>query len=150
MSSLFDPASLLNSDLGENSTRREPLPVGEPIAQITKVDIKSGESPKGKWTRLDVSLDISDADYMATYLDGTQDKAMTTFGIMLDIDQNTGNIAVGPNKNVRLGRFREACGVNGKPLSALVGQFVRVAIQHKPAYNDPSQIADEITGFSKV
>ena len=149
MSSLFDPASLLNADLGEGSTRREPLPVGEPIAQITKVDIKSGESQKGKWMRLDVSLEISDQDYMATYLDGTQDKAMTNFGIMLDSDAH-GGIAVGPNKNIRLNRFREACCVNGKPLSALIGQYVRVSIQHKPAYNDPSQIADDITGFSKV
>lgn len=149
MSNLFDPTSLLNSDLGENSTRREPLPVGEPIAQITKIDFKSGESSKGKWNRLDVSLEISDRDYMAGYIDGSQEKANTSLGIMLDMTDH-GGIAVGPNKNVRLGRFREACGVNGKPLSALVGQFVRVAIQHKPAYNDPSQIADEITGFSKV
>jgi hypothetical protein len=149
MSALFDPASLLNSDLGENSTRREPLPVGEPIAQITKIDFKSGESSKGKWNRLDVSLEITDRDYMVGYIDGSQEKANTSFGIMLDMNDQ-GGIAIGPNKNVRLGRFREACGVNGKPLSALVGQYIRVSIQHKPAYNDPSQIADEITGFSKV
>lgn len=149
MSALFDPASLLNSDLGENSTRREPLPVGEPIAQITAINLKSGESAKGKWNRLDISLEIADRDYMAGYVDGTQEKALTNFGIMLDMTDQ-GAIAVGPNKNVRLGRFREACNVNGKPLSALVGQYVRVSIQHKPAYNDPSQIADEITGFSKV
>lgn len=147
---LFDPASLLNSDLGENSTRREPLPVGEPIAQITKIDIKSGESAKGKWSRLDVTLEISDADYMATYVDGSQDKATTNLGIMLDMNSDGSGIAVGPNKNVRLGRLREACNANGKPLSALVGQFLRVNVVHKPAYNDPSQIADEISGFSKV
>ena len=147
--SLFDPSSLLNSDLGENSTRREPLPVGEPIAQITKIDIKSGESAKGKWSRLDVTLNISDSEYMATYVDGSQTEAVTNLGVMLDMTEH-GGIATGANRNVRLGRLREAAGVNGKPLSALVGQFIRVSIVHKPAYNDPSQIADEINGFSKV
>lgn len=149
MSTLFDPASLLNSDLGENSTRREPLPVGEPVAQVSKIDVKSGNSAKGPWSRLDITLDISDPSYMSTYLDGSQDKAITNLGIMLDMTEH-GGIATGPNKNVRLGRLREAAGVNGKPLSALVGQFIRVSIAHKPAYNDPSQIADEIVGFTKA
>jgi hypothetical protein len=147
--SLFDPSSLLNSDLEAGSTRREPLPVGEAVAQITALNIKSGESPKGKWSRLDISLEIADPEYLAGYIDGSAEKVSTVFGIMLDINDH-GGIAIGPNKNVRLNRFREAVDANGKPLSAMIGQYVRVNVIQKPAYNDPSQIADEINGFSKV
>ncbi len=157
MTRLFDPAStaaLLETDLEANATRRDPLPAGEVIAQVMGTKIAAGMS-KGRdgkapapWTRLDVQLEITDPEYLANYGDGTLPKATTTLGIMLDMAD--GKIAVGPNKNVRLGRFREACGVNGKPLSALYGQMVRIMVGHKPHPDDPSITLDEITGYSAV
>lgn len=155
MSRLFDVTSLLQSDLAENATKRDPLPIGEVVAQVTKLDVKSDKVKKGDrigedWHRLDVSLEITDREYLAQYGDGTQEKAVTTLGIMLDMTPD-GQIATGANRNVRLGRFRDACGANGKPLSALMGQFVRLQIGHKPNPNDPEGgPLDEITGYTKV
>jgi len=142
---LFDPVAFMNEQLEENATASIPLPEGEPLAQIVKVDFANGEKNGKPWTRLDARLEITDFDYLGDYpaVDG---KVSRTFGIMLDLEN--GQIATGPNRNVRLGKFREAAGVNGKPLAALVGQMIRVAIKQKPGYNDPSQTVDEIVSFS--
>lgn len=145
MSRLFDKTSLLNDDLAENATRRDPLPEGETIAQVTKLDIASGSKDGKAWNRLDVTLEITDPDYLAR-MEGERDKAVTNLGIMLDM--NGTQIATGPDRNVRLGRFRAACGVNGKPLSALIGQFVRITIQHKPHPTEEGVTLDNITAFA--
>jgi len=142
---LFDPVAFMNEQLPENATATIPLPEGEVLAQVTKIDLKTGEKDGKEWARLDALLEITDPDYLGDYpkKDG---KVTRTFGIMLELEN--GSIATGPNRNVRLGKFREACGVNGKPLSALVGQMVMVAIKQKPGYNNPSTTVDEIVGFS--
>lgn len=154
MSRLFDPVSLLNEDLDANATKRDPLPVGEVLAQITAMKFSSGTIKNGDrrgepWDRLDVTLEISDRDYLAGYGDGTQDKVTTTYGVMLEMTPDR-KIATGANKNTKLGRFRDAAGVNGKPLAALQGQFIRIAVGHKPHPTDENAVMDEITSFTKV
>lgn len=158
MSRLFDPVNILNAEIGENATKRDPLPIGEPVAQITKVGITSDEIKKGDragqmWHRLDVTLEITEPEYCARYGDGTQNRIVTTYGIMYDANEQ-GLPKLGPNVNVKLGRFRDAAGVNGRPLGALVGQFVRLNVIHKP-HPDPDlaakgEVVDDITGATKV
>lgn len=142
---LFDPVAFMNEQLAENATESIPLPAGEPLAQVTKMTFASGEKDGNEWNRLDVRLEIADADYLGDY-PTNNGKVSRTLGIMLDMEN--GSIATGPNRNVRLGKFREACGVNGKPLSALQGQMVRVAIVQKPGFKDPNTTVDEIVSFS--
>lgn len=154
MSRLFDPVNLLNQDLEENATRRDPLPQGEVLAQIVKLDFKNGKISKGDrqgedWDRLDASLEITDPEYLAQYGDGTQEKATTALGIMLEMTP-TGGIATGPNKNVRLGRLRDAAGVNGKPLGMLMGQWIRIQVSHKPHPTEDGVVLDEITAYTKA
>lgn len=157
MSRLFDPKqnqALLEQDLEENATRRDPLPPGEVLGQIVDVKLSTGEIKKGDrrgetWTRVDCKIEITDQEYLAQYGDGTQSKATTTLGVMVETNDR-GNIATGPNKNVRLGKLRDACGVNGKPLSALNGQFLRLTIGHKPHPDDPEITLDEITAYTKA
>lgn len=149
MARLFDPSELLNETLGENATRRDPLPVGETPAQIVGLEIKTGTSAKGNnWTRLDVKLEITDMGYLANYAEGAFEKVQTTLGVMLDMTD--GQIATGPNRNVRLGRLRAATGCNGKPLSAMVGQFLLINVSHKPHPTDPETVLDEITGYTAL
>lgn len=152
---LFDPVQaqdLLNASLEANATRRDPLPAGETVAQIMEVGFSSGESgpnskrPGTPWTRLDLKLEITDPEYLAEYSTDA-DKVVTNLGIMLDM--NNGQIAVGPNKNVRLGRLREAAGCNGRPLSDLAGNYIRIMVAHKPHPSDPDTILDDITGYTK-
>ncbi len=148
---LFDP-SLLTAQLDANATRREPLPIGEAIAQVVDISFDGGTSQKTgrEWNRMDVKLSIDDPSYLRDIPgnDGNT-PVVTTLGIMLDMTE-AGGIATGPNKNIRLGRFRDACGVNGQPLSAVVGQRLRIAIGHKPHPTEPDVVLDEITGYTKA
>lgn len=142
---LFDPVAFLNADLEANATKRDPLPEGTVLGQVTKLAKKGGEGKDGNpWNRLDVSLEITDPNYLANAV-GQPEKTVTTLGIMLDM--NGDQIATGPNKNVRLGKFRDACGVNGKPLAALIGQMVEITIVQKPHHEDPEVTVDEIAAF---
>ncbi len=146
--SIFSPEALLNAKFeSANATRRDPLPVGEVIAQITKLDFANGTSEKGPWYKLNVSLEISDAEYLQK---AQREKATITYGIMLDMTE-TGTFAMGPNKNVQLGRLREATGTNqpGKGLNDMLGQYVRVTISHRPDPKDPSIIYDDVKGVAK-
>lgn len=152
MSKLFDPVeaqNLMEMALEENATRRDPLPQGETTAQIMELKFSGGISQKtgNPWNRMDCTLEISDPEYLSQ-IPGSPEKATTTLGIMLDM--NNGQIATGPNKNIRLGRLRAAAGVNGKPLSALQGQFVRITIGHKPHPTEEGVVLDEVTGYTQV
>lgn len=156
---LFDPVSLLDAQVEANATRRDPLPVGEVNAQIISLDIAEGVSrkpnkPETPWARLDCKLEITDPEY-CSQIPGNPDKVVSSLGIMLDM--NNGAIATGPNKNVRLGRLREATGTNGKPLGQMVGQWIRVSITHKPHPKDDGEndefrgvVLDEISAFTKA
>jgi hypothetical protein len=53
--------------------------------------------------------------------------------VWLDIDENTGLLAAGKNKNIKLGKLREAVGQNdGRPWmpSMLEGQVVKIQVKH--------------------
>ena len=152
MSKLFDPVeaqNLMEMALEENATRRDPLPQGETTAQIMELKFSGGISQKtgNPWNRMDCTLEISDPEYLSQ-IPGSPEKAITTLGIMLDM--NNGQIATGPNKNIRLRRLRAAAGVNGKPLSALQGQFIRITIGHKPHPTEEGVVLDEVTGYTQV
>ena len=154
MSRLFDPVALANATLAANATRRTALPPGDIIAQVTKLDFKSGkagpnaQNPGAPWTRADWTMEITDPDYLSLCA-GEPKKVVTNLGIMLDIDDN-GAIATGENRNVRLGKFRDACGANGMPLSACVGQMVRIQIAQKPHPTEPGTVLDEVVAYTKA
>ena len=160
MARLFDPAAIMSQNVEANATRREPLPAAEVVAQIIAIDIADGVSNKpGKpatpWARLDAKLEITDPDYLAQ-IPNSPEKAVTQLGIMLDM--NGSDIATGPNKNIRLGRLREATGTNGKPLDQMVGQYIRLQITHKPHYKSDGNpdgeffgvVVDEVSSFTRV
>lgn len=154
MSRLFDPVSLLQANAEANATRRDPLPIGETIAQIIDLSFSEGISnkpgkPASVWNRLDCKLEITDPEYCEQYV-GNPEKIITTLGIMIDCTDllsKGGSLKTGPNVNIRLGKLREACGVNGKPLAALMGQHIRIQIGHKPDPKDPENVLDEITSY---
>lgn len=155
MSRLFDSSSLMQENLEANAIKRTPLPVGETTAQIMKMEIKDGKAgqkaknPGAPWYRLDCTLEITDPEYLKGVGDGTREKAITFLGIMLDMTD--GRISTGDDKNVRLGQLRDAAGVNGQPLNALMGQYIRIQMGQKPHPDDPeAPPLNEITSFTKV
>lgn len=154
MSRLFDPVNLLSQNVEANATKRDPLPIGEGLAQVTKLEFSEGEYKDKKtqqtktWNRLDITAECEDPDYVKLVGDGTQDKVIFFHGIMLDM--NGGEIAVGSNKNIQLGRFREACDANGQPLGAMIGKYFRFAMGHKPHPKNEGEILHEVIGLSKA
>jgi hypothetical protein len=148
MGKLFD-SSVLDQQVEANATRRDPLPVGETLAQIIELGMSDGLSKKDQkpWARLDVKLEITDADYL-DMVPGRPEKVVTSLGVMLDMAN--GQIKTGANVNVRLGRLREAAEANGKPLNAMVGQFIRIAIGQKPHPTEPDVVLDEVISYTKV
>lgn len=152
-SRLFDPQALLNDNAKANATRRVPNPMGETVAQIMELSIDEGVSgPKSKnpgtpWARLNCKLEVTDPSYLAT-CPGNPSKVTMFLGVMLDMDGKV--IASGDNKNIRLGKLREATGTNGKPLNSMMGSMIRISVGHKPHHEDPEQVVDEVTGYTSV
>ncbi len=145
---LFDPAEVFSAEVEANATKREPLPIGQPLAQIMELKFSDGMSaakpgkPSRPWARIDAVMEITDPEYLAQVGDGTREKAVAFYGVM--VEMNGKQIKVGPDVNVELGKLREAAGVNGQPLNALVGSWVRLNVVHEPHYKRPEEITHKI------
>lgn len=152
--SLFDPIAFMNENAPANATRRDPRPIGEALGQVMDLQWKRGIIGKGDrrgepWYRMDAKIEVTDPEYLALRDNPTGDKETFTYGIMYDAD-DTGRPKIGPNVNVNLGRFRDACGANGKPYSACIGAPVRIMVGQKPHPNDPEITLDEVTGVTRA
>lgn len=149
---LFDPAEIFSQEVEANATKREPLPVGQPLAQISELKFADGMSkpkdgkPARPWARIDAVCDITDPEYLSQVGDGTREKATVFYGVM--VEMNGKQIKVGPDVNVELGKLREAAGVNGQPLSALVGSWVRLNIVQEPHYLRPDEITHKVASVT--
>ena len=72
------------------------------------------------------------------------------------LDMRDGKISTGEDVNVKLGRLREACGVQNQPLNALVGQWLRIQIGHKPHPTKPlnpdgtANVLAEVVNYVKL
>lgn len=144
---LFNTADLLSNDLPENATIYIPPPESDGVlAQITKLDFVGGESEGGReWNKANVTLEVTDHEY-CSQAEGSPEKVLFTYGVMLDMEN--GQITHGPNKNVKLGKLREAAGVNGKPLGALIGQMIQVQIRHKPHSKNEGETVAEVVAIA--
>lgn len=152
----FDPQAFMNATMTQAlDTRVIPCPVGEYPAQITKLDVKSGEIKQGDrqgqtWAGLEVHCEIEDQGVKQIV---GRDKVISRGLVMLDLTEE-GMIDLAKGKNVRLGKLRDACGLNqpGQAFSPpmLVGQRLVVSIGHRADPKDPSILYDEVTGFRKL
>lgn len=151
---LFDPIAFMNESAPANATRRDPRPVGEALGQVMDIAWKSGTIGKGDrrgepWYRADVKIEVTDPEYLALRENQTGDKEIFTYGIMYDAD-DSGRPKVGPNVNVNLGRFRDACNANGKPYGACIGAPLRIRVTQKPHPTEPDIVLDEVTGVTRA
>lgn len=151
--SIFDPTAFMNSPLPEaNATKRVPLPVADAVpAQLVEQKYVSGEVKEGdhagkSWYKLNAVFEITDPEYLAKCA-GQPEKVKITYGVMLDMNE-TGGLAFGENKNINLGKLRQATGANepGKTLAHMTGQFVRLKIGHRADPNDSSIVYEDVKG----
>lgn len=108
--STFDPSTFMNTEVeGEMETRYTPIPANDYNANVDEIDVRSVTTDQGESIVLDVTYRIHAPD-LATEMG--MERLTVRQGIFLDIEAN-GSIALGANKNVKLGRLREAVGQNG-------------------------------------
>lgn len=131
-------------------TKYFPVPVGEYTGQVHNVNAFGGVSERTgtAWRRLEVSWSILDDDVKKAT---GQDNPIARQGIFLDMTPE-GALDWGRNKNIQLGRLREALNQNrdGRPWSPkhLMGQTAHVRVEHEPDQNgDPRAIVRGVTSL---
>ncbi len=144
MSSTFDPASFLNTEVdAQFATEFTPVPEGEFDAQILDVAPRTVNTRNGervivgiKWGILDPSV----ADAMGI------DQPSIRQDIWIDLEDN-GALSVGTNKNIGLGKLRKAVKQDapGRPWSfaMLNGAMARIKVKH--GLDDKQVIRAEIS-----
>lgn len=129
----FDPASFLDLEVnGQNDTKLVPVPVGQYMAEIVKVEPRSitveGED------RLIIALTWHIKGEEAAKAVG-MDKPTVRQDLWIDRTE-AGGLDMGKGKNVQLGKVREAVGLNnpGAPFSfrMLQGRGANVYVSHRP------------------
>ena len=140
----FDPQSFLSQETTEQmDTQFALIPAGEYPAMVKGIDARQTQStkdPSEMWTILDVTYAIDDQGVREET--GLPEPTIRQ-SIFLDIGGD-GKLETGKNKNVNLGRLREALGLNQPGVAfdfnQLVGQACIVAVKHNPDKNDPDTV----------
>ena len=141
---MFDPEELLNAQASDaNQTRMDPVPEGEYQAIIE--DVQASKIGDKEIPVLNVRWKIEDPE-LAQRLNRQEVQVRQT--VFLDIDES-GSLATGANKNIQLGRLREAVGQNkkGQPWSPrnLIGAGpALVSVTHRQDKNDPEIVYDQV------
>jgi hypothetical protein len=141
---MFDTNTFLQTTFTEeNSTRREPIPVGEYQASVENVkpDVTQNGAAllRVTWKLQDFTHD----EINGRLVDQT---------IWLDLTPG-GALDMAKGKNTGLGRLREACGQNqpGKPWQPgmLLGAQATVSVTHRADKEDPAIIYDQIKSVAR-
>lgn len=146
----FDQNSLLNTMVkAKLDTRLPPIPLDngdEFLARCTRVDIRQNTkaSTGETFTGLRTTWEILDDDVRAAM---NVEHPTASYDFLLDIDPKTGGLALGPAKNVRLGRLLAACGINGKEwsLGMIQDATATVKIRHRSDPDDPEILYNEVS-----
>jgi hypothetical protein len=140
----FNAEEFLNQSVeGSLDTKIDPLPEDDYRAVIDDVDARQGEKDGRAWTMLIVKWKITDDEKLAA---ANRDGGMVSQTLMLDLD-DSGKLDTSEQKNVRLGKLRDALGQNdGSPWSfgMLQGQSAILRIGHRPDKNDPETIYNDV------
>ena len=153
---MFDASNFLNTVFTDaNDTKITPCPAGEYAAQIESDEPKSGQIKNGErvgqdWAGLNIKYTITDPGVLALL---GRDKVIVSDLVMLDLTPG-GGLDMGPQRNIGLGRLREATGLNspGQPFSPVmfIGKSVRVSVKHVPGFKNPADLVAEISGVTKL
>lgn len=132
---MFDAASFLDQQItGSNDTKTIPIPEGDYLAIVEKIEAKNWTSKKDP-SQSGVSLNVvwSIEDSAVKELLG-RNKVTCVQSVMLDLNES-GGLDMGKGRNIGLGRLREATGLNdpGRPFafSQFPGMSARVSVKHR-------------------
>lgn len=147
---MFDVDSFLSQTTTEAlDTKVTPPPVGEwqgVIEEIKPRQWTKKDDPSKSGIALDITWSLTDPTVLATC---NREKVTVRQGLMLDTEG--GALALGPGKNIGLGRLREATGLNvpGQPFSfmMLVGRMAKVKIAHRVEGED---LYADVKGVTRI
>ena len=140
----FDPETFMTTATTEaNETTYQPVPEGEYRAMISDAVARQ---PKPGFVLLDVTYDIDDPQ-LAEKLN-RQNPVKIRSGVILDVSDD-GALETGANKNVKLGKLRDAVGQNqpGQPWSPqkLIGAGpVTIFVGHRADKENADVVYEEV------
>jgi hypothetical protein len=132
-------------------THFRPCPPGDFKAIIDDVSVRRGTSGNGNtWTMLIITWEVLDDEpKQATGLE----RVLVRQSFFLQLNED-GGLARGVNKNVRLGKVRDAVGQNSgeswSPLMLKGAGPAIVHVVHDANPNDPEDIRAEVTRVVKL
>jgi hypothetical protein len=148
--SVFDPNHFLQQTVegGNFETRVTPIDEGEYPAVIDAIDIKTLTKSGIRYVA-ELRWSIMDENVKAKL---GLPKVTVRQSVFLDIDE-AGRYEKGPNKNVQLGRVRDAVGqgnVNPWALAMLQGAGpAKVKITKRPDDKDPTIVYNDVAAVTK-
>jgi hypothetical protein len=156
--SIFDPNTFGETVYkGEVDYDYHVCPIGDYLAQITDVKYREVTFKKveGTGVGVDISWEVKD-DAVKTAMNMDQPTVRQSF--LLDLVEKElakGNAVIdwGVNRNMKLKRIRQACGLaNGGAfnLGMLKFKTAYVHVDHRPDENDPEVVYSEVTRVTSL
>lgn len=132
--SVFDPKTFGQMTFTEtNSTVSVPIPAEEWPFEIKKAEITAWQAKDNSSAGLKCILQLETTDAKVVEITGRA-KNSVRYEMMLDLTPE-GGLDFGKGMNVRLGKAREACGLNkpGQPFAfdMFVGHMVKAKVSHR-------------------
>lgn len=130
---MFDPNSFINEAVNsELDTKTIPCPEGEWQLKVSKIAVRSWakkDDPTINGIALDITCEVVDQEALN---EAGTNRLIVMGGVPLEIAEDGKSLAEGKGKNVALGRFREATGINkpGIPNSAAIGCIFLGKVTH--------------------
>jgi hypothetical protein len=149
---MFDPQSFLDAQITDSlDTKVIPCPQGEFVGVIDKITPEQWKSGDGTKSGYKLSIDwLIEDQGVKDFL--KRDTVKVKQQIFLDISDD-GKLETGAQKNIGLGRLREAVGMNnaGQAFSfgMLPGSMAKVNVTHRPDPKDAENVFAEINKVAK-
>jgi hypothetical protein len=147
--SVFDPSSFMQANTSDaGSTSLDPIPAGEYVAMIAKVEPRAVNTKAGQGVVVDITYALQSPPVPG------RDSPTVRQGIFVDLAPS-GGFDMSKGKNVQLNRVRAAVGQNeaGKPwnLAMLTGAGpVKVNVKLRPDKNSPDVIYNDVASVGKM
>lgn len=150
----FDVNAFMNETVdGVLDTSIVPVPDGEHMGQIgtgeKDVDIQVGEKNGKPWMRAIVMVELTDPNLKAQL---KRDQVKVRYDFFVDLNEQ-GKIDTRPQRNVNLGKLREAVNQNRPGAWAfgmLKGQPLKVKTKQEKATDGSDNIYTKVVGVTKA
>jgi hypothetical protein len=139
--SVFDPNTFLDAETTAAFTRRPPIPAGVELLGIIgepRVQKFSKKDGSGEFMKVFIPVTVDLTSYPEVHAHVQQNTVILTDNMFLDVTDD-GRLDDTPGRNLRLGSYRKATGLNEEgtrfTLRMLQGRTVKVRIRQEQDQN---------------